>query len=62
LSIALDKPIIYFSSKSFNEEPGEDELSVLEQELFIQARKLSRDDLLRLVSQTKALADLSKGQ
>lgn len=41
--------------------PPEDELSILEQELLMHARKLSTDDLKKLIALVKALADLDNG-
>jgi transcriptional regulator with XRE-family HTH domain len=60
LSLALNKPISFFYPlEYFNVMIEDDELSLLEQELLIQARRLSNDDLRRLIAQAKALADLS---
>ena len=44
----------------FSEKLGEDELSVLEKELLIQVRQLSRDDLRKLIAQARALAEFTK--
>ena len=60
LSIALDKPIGYFFPKELTEGMGEDELSVLEKELILQARQLSRDDLRKLIAQARALVEFKK--
>ena len=60
LSEALNKPISYFFPKEFTGELSETELSILEKELLIQARKLNHDDLERVIAQTKALVDLKK--
>lgn len=57
LSYALDKPILYFFPKQFTDELAEDELSMLEKELLIQARRLDQSDLRKLIAQAKALAD-----
>lgn len=61
LSYALNKPITYF----FPTPPSDikvqnNDLSLLEQELFMQAKRLSPDDLKRLIVQARALADLTK--
>lgn len=60
LSYALHKPIPYFFPEEFREEFEEEELSPLQKELIIQARKLSRDDLRKLIAQAKALADFRR--
>lgn len=60
LSYSLDKPISYFFPKEFTEELSEDELSVLEKELLIQVRQLSREDLRKLIAQARALAEFKK--
>jgi transcriptional regulator with XRE-family HTH domain len=57
LSYALDKPIIYFYPIEFSYELSEDELTVLEKELLMQARKLSRDDFRKLIAQARAIAE-----
>jgi len=58
LSFALNKPIINFFPEIYAREIDQDKLSPLYQELFIQAKRLSDDDLKKLIAQTKALADL----
>ena len=60
LSYSLHKPISYFFPKEFTEELSEDELSVLEKELLIQVRQLSREDLRKLIAQARALAEFKK--
>lgn len=62
LSYALDKPISYFFPKEFTEELGGEEVAMLEEELLLQARKLSKDDLGKLIAQAKALADFDKNK
>jgi transcriptional regulator with XRE-family HTH domain len=57
LSYALNKPINYFFPKEFTHELGENELTQLEKELLMQARKLSRDDLRKLIAQARAIAE-----
>lgn len=39
---------------------GSDDLNPLEKELLIQVRKLSLDDLKKLIAQTKAIAEFGK--
>lgn len=58
-SYALDKPINYFFPKEFTQELGTSELLDLEEELLINARKLNRDDLRKLIAQIKAIANMS---
>lgn len=58
LSIALNKPIGYFFDKQFTKDLGGEEVEILEEELLLQARRLSPDDLKKLIAQAKALADL----
>lgn len=41
LSYALDKPIRYFFPKEFTEEQGGEDLKILEEELLLQARRLT---------------------
>lgn len=56
LSYALNKPITYFYPKT-GYEVENDVFSILEQELIFQARRLSREDLRKLIAQAKALAE-----
>lgn len=60
LSFALEKPISYFYPifSKYNDEAGR--LTELEQELLIHARKLTDDDLRKIIAQVKALADLAE--
>jgi len=58
LSIALNKPIIYFFPKRYAREIDQDKLSPLFQELLLQAKRLSNADLKRLIAQTRALGDM----
>ena len=58
LSIALNKPISYFFSGPKIRQINTGELTVLEEELLIQARKLDTDDLKRIIAQIKAIIDL----
>jgi transcriptional regulator with XRE-family HTH domain len=57
LCYALDKPILYFFPEEVTLEVNKDQLSILEKELLIQARRLDQKDLRKLVAQAKALAD-----
>ena len=58
LSIALNKPILYFFSNILNQRNEEVELTVLEEELLIQARKLDPDNLKRIIAQIRAIINL----
>jgi hypothetical protein len=60
LSYALDKPIGYFFPSEFTDGPSKDELSALEKELLLQTRKLSKDDMRKLIAQARALAEFKK--
>lgn len=65
LSYALNKPITYFFpfhlfDIKFEDEEG-NKLSILEQELLMQAQRLSIEDLQKLIAQARALADYSEG-
>ncbi len=59
LSIALNKPIMYFFPADSLFAINEEGLSPAFQELLIQANRLTRDDLKKLIAQTKALANIS---
>lgn len=58
LSFALEKPNGYFYPvfSKHNDEAGR--LSELEQELLLHARKLTDNDLRKVIAQVRALADL----
>lgn len=60
LSFALNKPILFFFPLHLFGITIDTELdlSLLEKELLMQARRLRNDDLRRLIAQTRALADL----
>lgn len=58
LSIAVNKPISYFFSSPKIRQEEACELTLLEQELLIQARRLNTDDLRRIIAQIKAIVDL----
>lgn len=59
LSVALNKPISYFFSSVQVLQNDASELTLLEKELLIQARKLDADNLKRIIAQVKALADMN---
>lgn len=63
LSFSLNKPISYFFPIKYLNlvvEGENSQLTILEQELLIQARRLNNEDLRKLIAQAKALADLSE--
>ena len=60
LSYILDKPILYFYPEGFQEKINIENLTILEQELLTQARRLHLDDLRKLIAQARALADFDK--
>lgn len=59
LILALDKPVTYFFPPEVTQDLTESDLTVLEKELLIQARRLNRDDVRRLIAQARALAELA---
>jgi transcriptional regulator with XRE-family HTH domain len=58
LSIALNKPILYFFPERFRKLLEGDRDKTLEEELLIHARRLNRSDLRKLIAQARALAEL----
>ena len=58
LSHALNKPMIFFFPENYIKEVKLDKISPLCQELLLQAQRLSKEDLRKLIAQTRALADL----
>jgi transcriptional regulator with XRE-family HTH domain len=61
LSYVLNKPIAYFFPTNLVMVQGtKDELTILEQDLLLQVKRLHPDDLRKIIAQTKALADLSE--
>lgn len=58
LSFALNKPVLYFFPNEYIRDRPSDELSPVIQELIIQAERLSNDDLKKIITQTKALAEM----
>jgi transcriptional regulator with XRE-family HTH domain len=59
LAAALRKPVDYFFPSPLADLLSPDTLSVAERDLLMQARRLSPDDMDRLIAQARALADLS---
>ena len=59
-SAALDKPILYFFQPFVEIDSKDIELSPLENELVNQAKKLSIEDLRKLLAQTNALVNLNQ--
>jgi len=57
-SYHLNKPIGYFFPTPYKPDPQPEDLTEKEQELLIQIRRLSEDDLKRITAQAKALADM----
>ncbi len=62
LSKELGKPILYFFPEWSIEKLMLDNLSPELQNLLINAKKLSKDDLRKLIAQVKALAHLSHSE
>jgi len=63
LSVALNKPIIYFFPVDYLSDDmkfTQDDLSLLDKELLSQARRLTIENLRRLIAQARALADLDE--
>lgn len=58
LSLTLNKPITYFFPERFTRGIDPDKLSPLYQELVIQAKRLSNEDLKKLIAQAKAVGDM----
>lgn len=58
LSNTLYKPLAYFFPENYLRELKVDNLSPLLQELFIQANRLSVEDIKKIITQTKAIADM----
>lgn len=62
LASRLDKPLSYFFPDPYNPDRRfkEEVLSELEKELLLQAHKLEKDDLRKLIVQAKALVDFEE--
>jgi transcriptional regulator with XRE-family HTH domain len=58
LSLTLRKPISHFFPGHYGERIRLEKIDPLEQELLMQAHRLDDDDLIRLITQARALADL----
>lgn len=54
----LDKPIAYFYPFPYKPFPFSENFSENELELLIQVRRLSEDDLKKVIAQVRALGDL----
>ena len=54
----LDKPISYFFPKPFSPESNLEELSELEKEILIYAKKLELSDQIKVIAQLRALSKL----
>ncbi len=60
LSYNLNKPITYFYPAPYKPFPHDEKLSEKEVELLIQIKRLSEEDVKRVIAQVKALGDLSE--
>ena len=60
LSIALNKPISYFFSGVQTLQINSCDLTILEEELLFEARKLEINDLRRIIAQIRSLIDLNR--
>ena len=58
LSYNLNKPILYFFPEPFKPENNINELSQLEKEILMYAKKLNQSDQIRIIAQLRALAEL----
>jgi transcriptional regulator with XRE-family HTH domain len=58
LCLALDKPIGYFFPPRVSRELPQGDSSPLEQELLLQARRLTNDDLRKVIAQVRAIASV----
>ena len=60
LSFILQKPLTYFFPEGWISDVPPEKLSLREQELLIQARRLMDEDIRKLIVQARALADLAE--
>jgi transcriptional regulator with XRE-family HTH domain len=60
LSSVLKKPINYFFPAPYKPDIQTEELTEIETELLIQARRLSKEDQKRIIAQVKAIGDMIK--
>ncbi len=60
LSVILQKPMTYFFPEGWISDIPPEKLSSREQELLIQARRLTDEDIRKLIVQARALADLTE--
>ena len=58
LCLALDKPIGYFFPPTISRELAQGDSSPLEEELLLHARRLSNDDLRKVIAQVRAIASV----
>lgn len=58
LCLALDKPIGYFFPPKVSRELPQGDSSPLQEELLLQARRLSNDDLRKVIAQVRAIASV----
>ncbi len=58
LAFNLNKPISYFFPKPFRPDIDIEDLSELEKEILIYARKLNQSDQVKVVAQLRALSEL----
>jgi len=58
LSDRLKKPIVYFYPSPWKPDPLGEDLNEKEKELIIQSKRLTKDDVNRIITQIKALADM----
>lgn len=58
LSLALEKPIMYFFPEDSIKEIEHKQPSPILQELILQAQRLSIDDLKKLIAQARVIADM----
>ena len=58
LSVALNKPILYFFSFDFIPNIDQSNLTIQEQELIKLTKNLSRDDMKRIIAQVRAITNL----
>lgn len=60
LSLNLNKQISFFFPDELGESIRLEDLNPLEHELLLQIKRLTNEDLKRLIAQARALADLYK--
>lgn len=60
LALILRKPVAYFFPGPYGEYIRQEGLSDLEQELLFQTRRLDEEDVKRIITQVRALADFQQ--